>query len=401
VEFPAPDVDEPPAWLPWDRSKWHEHRETWFSQVNEMLNADLYLERIFETETKIKGAKGDVEKTRAYYDAVGNAILEPVCFSSVATAESWLKRLEQWESNLRRDLYADCIPAPDGSDRQWMLYRSPETQVSATTKAISCNLCKCCRLAFSNTCGKGGAPDVRMPAVARANGLWHGPDPEELSDLSYCETKVINLARIYVSVKRVFLDCASYARTNAAEAPLYHQKNVVAYPQNPDAALRHFGMSPAVLAEMVHVQFVGENRARLHGQQELWVSVKRLRRAFRWLTLNSFPFMEQTKHHALWEGGQLDEGLENLLELYRRSVGSESGGVPAELFHGASQIDQRHGNVNVIGPADCIPGDDETKSEDVAEQAENPNDNCAGIIDGGVDTIKPIQIWDSLMKKYL
>ena len=29
------------------------------------------------------------------------------------------------------------------------------------------------------------------------------------------------------------------------------------------------------------------------------------------------------------------------------------------------------------------------------------DDNCAGIIDGGVDTIKPIQIWDSLMKKYL
>ena len=43
-----------------------------------------------------------------------------------------------------------------------------------------------------------------MPEQARANGLWHGPDPAELSALSYAEAKVINLARVYVSVKRFF-----------------------------------------------------------------------------------------------------------------------------------------------------------------------------------------------------
>ena len=69
-----------------------------------------------------------------------------------------------------------------------------------------------------------------MPEMARANGMWRGKDPEELSTLSYCEAKVINLARVYVSIKRVFLDRSSYARTGAAESPLYHQKNVVAYP---------------------------------------------------------------------------------------------------------------------------------------------------------------------------
>ena len=56
--------------------------------------------------------------------------------------------------------------------------------------------------------------------------------------------RVINLARIYVSVKRVFLDRESYARTSSSEAPFYHQKNVVAYPQNPDAALRSLGLTP-------------------------------------------------------------------------------------------------------------------------------------------------------------
>ena len=77
-----------------------------------------------------------------------------------------------------------------------------------------------------------------MPAAARANGMWHGPDPPEIASLSYSEAKVINLARVYVSVKRVFLDKRSYARTKDVETPLYHQNNVVAYPQNPDAALK-------------------------------------------------------------------------------------------------------------------------------------------------------------------
>ena len=39
-----------------------------------------------------------------------------------------------------------------------------------------------------------------------------GPDPEALRCLSYAECKVINLARIYVSVKRVFLDRTSYVK---------------------------------------------------------------------------------------------------------------------------------------------------------------------------------------------
>ena len=51
-----------------------------------------------------------------------------------------------------------------------------------------------------------------MPVHACANGMWRGPDPVELSELTYAECKVINLGRIYVSVKRIFLIRASYAR---------------------------------------------------------------------------------------------------------------------------------------------------------------------------------------------
>ena len=131
--------------------------------------------------------------------------------------------------------------------------------------------------------------------MARANGMWRGADPEELSRLSYCEAKVINLARVYVSVKRLSLDRRSYAGTAANEAPLYHQRNVVAYPQNPDAALRVLGMSPTNLARTLQVQFVGSDRSVVRSHPDLQVSVENLRAAFRWLSLNSWPFMEKTR----------------------------------------------------------------------------------------------------------
>ena len=142
-------------------------------------------------------------------------------------------------------------------------------------------------------------PDARMPQEARANGLWHGPDPPELSCLSYCESKVINLARICVRVKRIFVDRGSYARTKQSEAPLYHQRNVVAYPQDIDGALTAIGMGPQSLAKMVTVQFVGSDRQALRRDPDLSVSVDKLRAAFRWLSLNSWQFMEATKQHTL------------------------------------------------------------------------------------------------------
>ena len=201
--------------------------------------------------------------------------------------------------------------------------RPPIIARDAANGTITCRLCRRCSDALSKTKGKLAEPAATMPPEARANALWRGPDPKELAELSYNEGKVINLARVYVSVKRVFLDRSSYARTTAAEAPLYHQKNVVAYPQDPEAALCALGMSPTNLAQMVVVQYVGEDRQRLRHDKDLSVSVEKLRRAFRWLSLNSWPFMEATKWHEFWRTGSLDPSLESLLQQYTASVGSE------------------------------------------------------------------------------
>ena len=157
--------------------------------------------------------------------------------------------------------------------------------------------------------------------------MWRGPDPKELADLTYCEATVINLAKVDVSDKRVFLGRSGYAPTGQRESPLYHQRNVVVYPQDPDAALRALvGMGPESLSRMLHVQFVGDNRAALRSHPDLQVSVRRLRAAFQWLSLNPWPFMEATKEHSIWETGILDSNLESLLEEYAKSVGSTEGG---------------------------------------------------------------------------
>ena len=239
------------------------------------------------------------------------------------------------------------------------------------------------------------------PFYARANGMWRGPDPPELACLSYAETKAINLARVYVSVKRIFLDRGGYARTSKSETPFYHQKNVVAYPQNPDAALRTLGMSPTNLAKTLLVQFVGEDREALRWHPDLSVSVDKLRRAFAWLSVNSWPFMEATKHHELWESDCLAPPFEELLQAYTASVGNPHGGAPKELIAGASRIPLAHASVHSSGPADCVETVKDDEENQIGEDGPDMIGNqCAAALNGGLDDISPVQLWDTVMKKY-
>jgi hypothetical protein len=299
---------------------------------------------------------------------------------------------------MQRDLHGDSVVAPGATDSRWLLYASQHLEVDGNTGTIQCFLCRKCEAGFARKVQSSGAPAVRMHAEARANGLWRGPEPAELSQLTYCECKVINMARIYVSVKRVFLDLRSYARTTASEAPLYHQKNAVAYPQNPEAALLSVGMWPADLAEMLTVQFVGGSREQLRHEPSLSVSVVRLRAAFHWLAFNCWPFMEATRHHAVMESGALGESLEAFLAAFEKSVGGSQGGTPSEIVQGASKIDQGHAAILQKGPGDATA---KGEGEDNADASDDEGDvGTAAALDGGVDEITPLQLWDAIMRKY-
>ena len=229
VLFPPVDAVECPAWLQdhWSNEEWSIHRESWFEQLDDVLNIDSYLRVFFKVQERLSSAAV----------AVASFDLPDVTnqnFTSKEEAESWLRRVQQWSENLQQDLMRDSVPAPGEPDKRWLLFQNGSLQIDKRTGGISCNLCKECLTAFAKV-KPGGTkePNVKMPSRARANGLWHGPDPEELRVLSYTECKVINMARIYVSVKRVFLERESYAGTSHSETPLYHQRNVVAYPQSP------------------------------------------------------------------------------------------------------------------------------------------------------------------------
>ena len=207
-------------------------RETWYDQVDEVLNVENDLQVFFHADESVNVAALEVH---VFQSDVGI----DRTFETLERACSWLRRVRTWKENLLRDLSLDSVPAPCAEGMRWLLLRTSSLDICELSGAISCLLCKRCAEDLSRVqVGRTKEPTVRMPCHARANGMWRGPDPAALQSLSYCETKVINLARIHVSVKRVLMDRASYARTSKSEAPLYHQKNVVAYPQSADGALR-------------------------------------------------------------------------------------------------------------------------------------------------------------------
>ena len=250
-------------------------RHRW-RQCDELLNVDRYLQEIFWADQRVREA--DAELAQYVKNAAANAseTAAPVeKFTSHEAAESWCRRVRQWRENLQRDLCATSVLAPGTAGVRWLLqleHAATASTADATsyydaTGGLRVRLCKDCFAGLSHK-NRSGQPKLVMPEVALANGLWGGPEPHALSVLSYAERKVLQLARCYVSVKRVFLDRRSFARTARNETPRYHEKNVVAYPQNLDMVQRIVGLAPARLADALTVQFVGSNRTRLrHGPE--------------------------------------------------------------------------------------------------------------------------------------
>ena len=197
VVFPPRGSDIVPTWLSdiVPASQWSDFCVQWYSQLDDIFDIENYLEHFFEAGSRLSDAQSEVLAFSSEDEMYTS-------FKTVEAAQSWERRVKQWIENLRGDLVQDSVPAPGREGMRWMLFQSSNLQVDAETGAITCSLCKHCKESLRHVDRKKAA--ARMPAHARANGLWHGPDPAVLSDLSYAECKVINLARIYVSVKRVF-----------------------------------------------------------------------------------------------------------------------------------------------------------------------------------------------------
>ena len=114
--------------------------------------------------------------------------------------------------------------------------------------------------------------------------------------------------------------------------PQYSTNNVIAYPQNPDAAVRTICLFPEELYQSLAVQFVGDDPSVIAKDPAVLVSVSRLREGLKWLVTHSWAWLEATKAHGDFLDGNLGKYFENLLSRYAESLGGAQEGVPREIL---------------------------------------------------------------------
>jgi hypothetical protein len=351
--------------------------------VNLLLNVERYAVTFFEVDKRLRDAAAAMTESAGHEQTL---------------AIAWHSRVLQWSANIHNDLRSDAVPAPRGiDDAHWMLY-IPQKQPleSSTAEAQQADQ----------------IPAPRMPVFARANGMWGGPLPPDLEALTYTERRIIALARIYVSIKRVHPEGAPHNRDSNNFQPLYHEKNVIAYPQTQEYVKQVVGVTPLALARTLFVQFYGTDRNVVRRDPALQVSVQRLRAAMRWLSVNSWQWMLATKSLGLGVAAdgsiELGSQVEAFLHKYTTSVGSEEPGVPASLLQCAMPMQSAHVAGHAAGPADAV--DHSTQGSDHLEEDGNalPHEDDAhlggagvGIIDGSGESLDdPVVLWDTVMRNY-
>ena len=203
-----------------------------------------------------------------------------------------------------------------------------------------------------------------MPKVACANGLWQGPEPQEIRVLTWAERRVLRLARVYCTVKRVLAQDVPWARGNPDALPQYTTRNVVAFLQDPNSAVRTLCLLPEELSKEVHLQFEGSDPNFMAREPAVQVDVHALRHAIWWYATHCYQWLEATKDHELFGFNQLGSELEHLLDAYRQSFHGKACGVPNTLSDFATQIASEQVSVQHRGPADV---DDSSCSTEASE----------------------------------
>ena len=395
--IPSVMDEEAPSWLSCTADEWSLYKKSWCSRMDELLNVKTYLAKFF-------GLEDLIEKARGILHNMETGATEPTPDTSIEAKRAYCRRLEICNANLLRDLRLDSVPNPSNRDERWLLYADSVGDAVAsaldTSNSLFLWLCKKCKAAFAHK-SDIGTPTPKLPERARANGLWGGPLPAELECLTYSERKVIQLARCHVCVKRVFLDARSYKRPSGrAELPKFHEKNVVAYPYHLDLVSKVLGAGPQRLAEAMTIQFVGNDRSLLHREPDLQVSCTRLRDAFYWLAFNCPPWIEATKHELITGRNHLGGSVEDLLHQYHQSTGVADGAVPAELLQAATQICEQHAHVLQAGPSDAVAPEGGTDNSSKPSDRNTADlSGCAAAVQGGMDDVSPLQLWDHCMKQ--
>jgi len=415
VVFPTPDAGVAPQWLGFSADDWLTNRVEWHKQAHEILSINMYLENYFCSSARLAEAKKDLVDARVeaedkqdLVDARSEAKEQGATESGsesgsakVAQAERWLDRVQNWQAHMLEDLRGDSVPAPGLPGKRWMLYGQACHLDDGPHGLVRCKLCPKCRLGFTEK-SKDGVPRLVMPPCARARGLWGGPEPEQISELTYVERKILRLARVYVCVKKLMREDAKWARGSTDALPQYTTKNAVAFAQDPEQLKRLVGVMPEDLVSDVAVQFQGSDPRLVQKERSFMVSIPRLRAAIWWFSTHSWPWMQATRAHDVVGEAALGKHLERLLEAYSAEVRGAVEGVPRSLCDAATQLVEAETALQEPGPADALQGSD-GEGED-ASRAEHSKrlaaDQSLAVLESGSEKQHPLQLWNLLLKKF-
>jgi hypothetical protein len=407
VYLPTATEIQAPAWLGWSDQEWVSHRDAWFRQMDKVLNIDTYLETYFRASARVRAAESSLVEAR-----VNAAEGEPS--PSVLIAERWLHRVRQWRQNMMDDLRVDSVPAPHDPSRFWLLYvrdapgvrRDAESDFSASAVGLHCRMCRWCVSAFARK-DSTRKPNVELPLLCRARGLWRGPEPAELKALSWVERKILRLGRVYCSVKRVLRMDAMWAGGNPDALPQYTTGNAVVFEQLPGVKTQIICLLPQHLAEDVAVQFVDGNEHCVACEPSLMVSLQRLRDAIWWFSTHCWEWLAATKDMELHDYDALGVHFESVLQSYRDNLGGLQVGVPAVLLAVATPMSKEHTRLQQEGPADAAgqSGDESVDGKTKLPTHGEPlvhrwRDSSAAVINTSGDMLSPLALWNMALAKY-
>jgi len=382
VSFPLPGQHVVPSWLGYSVQEWEAHGDDWLGQVSTIFDVEQYLQTYFEADRQVREAEQELLDLSTNPDGMDRA--------KIALAKVWRDRVCKWRGNMKSALRSDAVLAPGQVDCYWMLYLPDRVAPvsGAPGAAIQCKLCRRCRSALQKK-DKLGKPRPEMPDMARARGLWGGPEPEEIKVLTFLERRVIQLARVYCVIKRVLGKTVPWAKGNVAAMPQYTTRNTVAYPNDPSSLMRMICLLPEDLCSVFCVQFVSSLED-AYQEPALQVSVARLRAAIWWLASNCWPWMVETKDMEVISQDALGAYLERIVAAYHTSVGTAGVGVPVELIKTATSLDLAGVPTAREGPDDAVGG------------AENHDTGAysSAVIDTGLEELSPLQLWSTAMSKY-
>jgi len=372
LQIPHADDDTVPPWwgsaqhdgsadhIRTNRESWRVGRKGWERKMANIFSVSSYLVNFFCVTQRLEHARLKAAEDPDLY-------------------ASFPERVQRWKDALGHWMAQHCPLSPFNDGARWVWLPS--------TDAVRSNA-ELCRKCY----GSLARPIPEMLLYAMANGMWGGPVPRCLAELSWMERKVIAEARVCCFLRR------STAPTKVPQRvrQKYHSGNVVCFMQEPRDLIGAFALLPEALGRTVYVQFVGADQEALKNDPTLQVAPAQLERAFVWLATHCYEWLSAAVLDSTGAFA-LCGRLQKLLDEYSRSIGHRITGVPREILSTATPLSKEQRAVASEGPAD-LAGEHEGSTDTAHGKDEGMPQISAAVLDDSLPSLSPIKLWGEALK---